>query len=146
MKVRKYIMCMMLGMFTLFCQSCDDDDEKLIIAQEVNDAFIRLYPQAERVEWDVDGAYYVAEFIDHGIEKEARFSGNGTWLYTTWEVRLNSLPQAVLAALHAAYANSYIDDADFVETPTVAYYLMEVKQGNKQFHVRVTAAGDILKD
>ncbi len=65
--------------------------------------------------------------------------------YSSWDVRVSALPQAVSAIINdAQYAGYRIDDADFVETSQGNYYLLELEKRNREINVKVSENGNIL--
>lgn len=61
------------------------------------------------------------------------------------ELRITALPDAVMAAIKASqYATYRIDDADFIETLTGEWYLVELESGKQEVKLRIDATGKIL--
>ena len=147
MKLKMYFFLLAMGAFalTFTLQGCgDDDNDGISVPAELVDALAREYPDARRVEWEMQGTYYVADFYEGNIEKEAWFTKDGVWLHTTWDVLVRDLPQVAQAAVTAAYPGYVIDDVEFVETPGGDYYEVEMEQGKKEVRVKVTAEGEIV--
>lgn len=127
----------------------DDDYEDHLPGPVTNDikAFIEdNYPDARIVEIErEDNSTIEVDIIHANISKEVVFDLNNNWLYTSWEVRISELPQAVRNIVNdPAYTGYHIDDADFVETADSNYYLLELEKGNSEIKVKVDEAGNIL--
>ena len=61
-------------------------------------------------------------------------------------LRITALPDAVMAAIKASqYATYRIDDADFIETLTGEWYLVELESGKQEVKLRIDATGKILQ-
>ena len=72
------------------------------------------------------------------------FDLDGNWVMTSWDIRLVEVPEVVKNAALAQYPDYRFDDADFVETPTASYYLIEMEQGERDVKVKVSADGTVL--
>ena len=84
------------------------------------------------------------EIFHDAREKDVYFNGAQEWVKTQWEVRVSELPAAVSDAIKKSYANYEIDDADFVETPQEAYYLVELEAGDREVKLRILSNGTVL--
>ena len=113
----------------------------------VNDfqAFLdERYPGARIIEVDREANGYEVDIVHDGRGKEVVFDLEGAWMSSTWDVRINEVPEVVKAAAQAQYPDYRFDDADFVETPTASYYLIEMEQGERDVKVKVSADGTVL--
>lgn len=103
------------------------------------------YPQSRIVEIERENGQIEVDIIHDGKGKEVVFDLEYNWLYTSWEVRISALPQAVANVINkTGYAGYYIDDADFVETPQGIYYLLELEKGNSEIKIKVDESGNVL--
>ena len=85
------------------------------------------------------------EIFHDSREKDVYFNGADEWVWSKWEVRVSELPAAVIAALDAEYGRYEIDDAEFVETPSSQYYVIEIEFGDdNEIELRMDADGNIL--
>lgn len=110
------------------------------------EAFIAgKYPQARIIEIENEKGRIEVDIIHDKKGKEVVFDTNSQWLYTSWDVRVSTLPQAVANAINNSQYTGYrIDDAEFVETPQGNYYLLELEKGNSEINVKVDEDGNIL--
>lgn len=104
-----------------------------------------MYPNAVIIEMDRDNGNIEVDIIDQNIGKEVVFNSANEWIYTSWEIRPNTLPYVVKAVITTNYPDYEIDDVDFYETPAGNYYDIEVEKGDKDLHVKVSERGEILK-
>ena len=102
------------------------------------------YPGARIIELDREMNGYEVDIVHEGRGKEVVFDLEGAWMSSTWDVRINEVPEVVKAAAQAQYPDYRFDDADFVETPTASYYLIEMEQGERDVKVKVSADGTVL--
>ena len=125
----------MMAVAGLFMTSCDDDDDdKWRPDYQVTSAFEQRYPNASRVEWDREYAgYYVADFRENGVEKEAWFSYDGTWVMTETDLLPANLPEVIRTALNKTEyteANGWwIEDVDKLERLDMeTIYILDMEQ------------------
>lgn len=96
MKLEKYFLLLALGVFAFALQSCDDDDnDGISVPAELSNALAKEHPNAQRIEWETKGAYYVADFHEDNFEKEAWFTKDGVWQMTETDLRYADLPAPV---------------------------------------------------
>lgn len=102
------------------------------------------YPDAVVVERDYDDGRIEIEIRHDGREKEVFFNFKEEWLYTTYDIRPDELPEAVKASLTERFgANAYWDDdIECVETPEGTFYEVEVYD---ELDVYVSADGNIIR-
>lgn len=80
--------------------------------------FQQAYPDAVDVEWEREHGHIVAEFTLPGVSKdcEAWFKKDGTWVLTTYDIKVSELPEAVLNAFQSEYgAATPIDGVEYIE-------------------------------
>ncbi|MDR0938252.1 MAG: PepSY-like domain-containing protein [Mediterranea sp.] len=134
------------ALVTFGLQSCDGDDFANV-SPEMRSTFSTMYPDVRYVEWDIEGGYYVAEFLDGGHEKSAWFTRDGQWYMTETELFGRELPDPVKRAItNSEYANLHIDDADYVETADGSvYYRIEMeKYASRDTILKIRPDGTIL--
>lgn len=92
--------------------------EGINVPQLVKDAFAAKYPNAKKVDWEMEGPkIYEAEFKLDGKEMSACFKEDGTWVETETEMKVKDLPAAIKAALAAQFADYEIEEAEQLERP-----------------------------
>lgn len=110
------------------------------------EAFIsEKYPQARIIEIEREKGKIEVDIIHDNKGKEVVFDTNSKWLYTSWDVRISTLPQAVANIINnTQYSGYHINDAEFYETSTGNYYLLELEKGNSEIEIKVDENGNIL--
>lgn len=90
---KKTILIIILLAFTYIsnAQKLKDSD----VPTAVKTAFVKMYPSAISVEWEMENSKYEAEFKESGAETSAIFEANGTYVQTDVEIAVSSLPGAV---------------------------------------------------
>ena len=141
----------------LFCSivvlsACDTDDDlpSSKVPATIKSAFEANFPAVTRVEWEKKSVYYVAEFYENGVEKQAWFDTDAVWCMTETDLRtdLNALPGLVQNAFQTGtYADWKVDDIDKYERPAGVFYLVEVeKTGQPDRDLFYGEDGTLLKD
>lgn len=145
MKLRIYLFAALLASAGLGLTGCDDDS--MTVAPEVESAFTTRYPDAGRVEWDLEDGYYVAEFYDDRYETEAWFTPGGEWVMTETDIPYGALPQAVKTAFEGSeYAAWRVDDVDKVERRDMeTLYVLEVEYGHQEADLYYSGDGVLVK-
>lgn len=91
--MKKTILIIILLAFTYIsnAQKLKDSD----VPTAVKTAFVKMYPGAISVEWEMENSKYEAEFKESGAETSAIFEANGTYVQTDVEIAVSSLPGGV---------------------------------------------------
>ena len=120
-------------------------DGGAMVAPDISDFLALKYPGSTIVECDYDDGLLEVEIWHDGREKDVYFNGRNVWVYTEWDIRRGELPAAVTTALASSqWAAFEIDDLEYVQTPDLEYYLVELERGDREVELRITAAGTIL--
>lgn len=127
---------------------CDDDDDRISVPSELQNAFENRYQNAQRLEWETEGNYYVADFWMDNLERSAWFTRQFQWVLTETDLPYAQLPAPVRSAHEAsAYAAWKVDDVDMVERPDAeTVYVIEVEQGEADVDLYYTADGILVKE
>ena len=128
-------------MLTAFSFSaCDDnDDETYNPPANITEALKQLYPNAQNVEWEMKGDYYVADWFD----------ANANWVMTENELdSIDQLVPAVYTGFRNSNYSSWVVTDVFVLTypqhPTES--VIQVKQGNLRFALYFSQEGGLLHE
>ena len=151
MKVRNLFLCMSLVAISLGFQSCDNDDDKDIIADaELTNAFTAQFPNVDTrtVQWEWDGRQnaYEADFWENRYEKSAWFTSGYQWIMTETDLNppYSEVPAEVTNAAEAQHPDYRIDDIDFIETPDNDYYVVEMEKGDRDIYLNIEEDGTIF--
>jgi len=130
-------------------------EEKKITVQQVPkpvlEAFHKAYPQALDVKYEVEKdagkTVYEVEFKEQGIKREATYAAEGTLLETEEDIKPDTLPAAITEALKKSHPQATVEEAEKVMKPdgSVSGYEVEIKDGKKEFEIRLDATGKIFK-
>ncbi len=146
MKAKYFFLCLAIGAMALFNVSCDDDVTPSDVPAAVMTKFQQMYPDIT-AKWEKDkNGQLKAEFYSDYHEMEVWFQKDGTWVMTKKDISVNELPKTVLDYLTANYRGVEIDDADWVETPTEKYYLVELdKDKGNDIYLKFNEAGELIQ-
>lgn len=145
MKIKLYVIALVLGVMGM--QSCDKEDYIPVskISATIQAFIADKYPNARIVEADSQKGMTDVDIIDGTISKDVLFDSKDAWVSTSWDVAPASLPVAITDSLKkSAYSTYFVDDADYYETPTGDYYLLELEEGKKEVHIKMDITGKIL--
>jgi len=127
----------------------DNDDYENHLPQptpnEIASFINERYPDARIIEMDRENGHIEVDIIHDKKGKEVVFDLQSQWLYTSWEIRISALPQAVANITgNPSYTGYRIDEADYVETPQGDYYLLELEKGESELKIKVDENGNVL--
>lgn len=145
MKLRFFLLAIILGSLSLF--ACSDDDNYKP-DQTVKDAFNTKFPAATRVSWEKKGEYRVADFRENNKEMTAWFDAAGNWYMTETDLTsIDELPQPVKTAfLQSEYAAWKVDDIDMLDRKdSETIYIIEVESGKQEADLYYSADGILIK-
>jgi hypothetical protein len=115
------------------------------VPADVMTAFQKMFPKAEKVEWEMDKNTYEASFKSEGKEFSVLFDNTGNYLESEIEIPVKDLPQAVIESLKKAFPGSEIDEAEKVTlNDNSVVYEAEVELNKKSWDVRLAPDGKIL--
>lgn len=149
MNVKMYFVMLVMGVSAWTLQSCDNDDDGLrMVSSALTNSLETRHPGANRVEWEAEMGYYVADFHEDGWEKSAWFTPDGVWQLTETEIRFTDLPAAVQTDFRNGwYASWQVEDVDKLERPEAEdVYVIGVEQGNQDVDLHYTADGILVKE
>ena len=77
---------------------------------------------------------------------EVIFNQADQWVASKKEVKLSQVPTVVKEAALAAHSGAVLEDdeADWIETPSGNYYVLELEKGEQDIYVKVQADGTVL--
>ena len=128
--------------------SCDDDNDNYTPGEEIVNVLYEKYPNAQRVDWELQRDHYVPDFRDNNIEKEAWYNTKGEWVMTESDIPFEDLPQAIQTAFgESEYKDWRVDDVDMLERVEMeTMYVIEVEKGKQEFDLFYAEDGILIKD
>ena len=146
MKTRMTIFAsLLLAGFTF--TSCDDNDDNYTPDEKIVNVLYEKYPNAQRVDWELQHDHYVANFYDNNIEKEAWFNTKGEWVMTESDILFENLPKAIQTAFgESEYKDWRVDDVDMLERVEMeTMYVIEVEKSKQEFDLFYAEDGTLVK-
>ena len=128
----------------------DDDDYSDFIpapsAGSIEEFIAAKYPAARIVDIDNENGMTEVEILDGRVCRELLFNTSNEWVHTKTEITLADVPTQVMEAFKASsYANYYIDDIDYYETPTGNYYRFDLKSATGDVKINIGADGKMTE-
>lgn len=123
------------------------DDDDVIAPKKVEKAFQKMYPGAQRAEWELKRDVYVAEFKIDGKDIEAWFNADGTWMRSKEDVSQKEVPAEVKKTVKDTYPGWRSEDYELVtDARGYKHYVVELeKEGEQDKTVRISPNGKILQ-
>lgn len=125
----KWRMCflavLMVAFVTVGCSNDDNNFSLKDVPAPVLNAFNAKYPDTN-ANWEKERGKIKAEFVVNGQEAEAWYETDGTWIGTETNFR-GSFPEPVQNYINTNYAGYTVDDADWIETPTLNYFDLDLE-------------------
>lgn len=146
MKLKKTAWALLLLMFAFSLGSCSNDDAYLPPNPDVVNELYRLYPNAQDVEWNQKGVYYVADCNSLGVELDVWIDANANWIQTETALYRENLPASVNTAFAQGDYGSWVIDEitqlTFPANPTL--FVIEVEQGSQEVMLFYSEYGGLL--
>ena len=112
----------------------------------IEEFIAKNYPAAHIVDIDSENGMTEVEILDRRICRELLFNASNEWVHTKTEITLADVPTQVMEAFKASsYANYYIDDIDYYETPTENYYRFDLKSAAGDVKINIGADGKMTE-
>lgn len=113
----------------------------------VVNSFQQKFPKAKKVEWEVKGDTYEAEFETglFGTDQEAWFQHNGRLLRYKTDINKRDLPKNVLDRVKRDFPGYRIDDAKRITAEQKVSYAFEVKSQKEEWKLVVDSQGNVLE-
>ncbi|WP_156140720.1 PepSY-like domain-containing protein [Sporocytophaga myxococcoides] len=114
----------------------------------VRNSFYELYPNMFVYEWELEKKenVYEAEFMNKGIEMEAIFRPDGSYIGTEIDIKLEDMPPDVKKAFsHSEYAKWKLEDTEeFKKKEGEKLYIIEVEKKKKKVKLYYSKDGKLV--
>ena len=126
--------------------ACDVDDHNVALNRTIENFIEEKYEGANILQAESESLGTIeVEFIHDGRKKTAYFEKRSNdWIYTTWDVTMSEVPDAVKETLQNNYSGYEIEDINYVERPTENYYEFELEKGVIEIVRHITPDGELL--
>ncbi|MBB2150430.1 PepSY-like domain-containing protein [Pedobacter gandavensis] len=111
---------------------------------EVRNSFKKAFPNATKVEWELKGDLYNADFDIGRRDHEVWFTSKGAIVKHKKEIRAKELPVAVANVIKKDYSGYRIDDVDHFEEGKTVLYKVELKKVGEEKKVVFDAKGNVV--
>jgi hypothetical protein len=110
----------------------------------VMNSFKKAFPNASKVEWEMKGDLYNADFDVARRDHEVWLNSKGAIVKHKQEIKSRELPAVVTKSLKEHFKGFWIDDVDKYEVAKQFYYKVELKTLTEEKNVVVDSKGTIV--
>lgn len=116
------------------------------VPKQVNDAFQKIFTDAEDVIWtEMNGEFEASFYVDEEY-KLAMFSADGKWLETSTSINVESASAEITKPIYKKYKGSVIDNIFLVETPNkINFYRIQADDGESIYKIKMSEVYEILE-
>lgn len=113
----------------------------------VVNSFQQKFPKAKKVDWELKGNIYEAEFETglFGTDQEAWFQQNGKLVRYKTDFGKRDLPNKVLDRVKRDFPGYSIEDVTKITAEQKVSYTFEVKNRNDEWKLVLDPQGNVLK-
>lgn len=111
---------------------------------EVRNSFQKAFPNATKVEWELKGDLYNADFDIGRRDHEVWFTNKGAIVKHKKEIRAKELPVAVSNVIKKNYSGYRIDDVDQFQEGKTVLYKVELKKIGEEKKVVFDSKGSVV--
>lgn len=113
----------------------------------VVNSFQQKFPKAKKVDWELKGNIYEAEFETglFGTDQEAWFQQNGKLVRYKTDFGKRDLPNKVLDRVKRDFPGYSIEDVTKITAEQKVSYAFEVKNRNDEWKLVIDPQGNVLK-
>lgn len=113
----------------------------------VVNSFQQKFPKAKKVDWELKGTIYEAEFETglFGTDQEAWFQQNGKLVRYKTDFGKRDLPNKVLDRVKRDFPGYCIEDVTKITAEQKVSYAFEVKNRNDEWKLVLDPQGNVLK-
>lgn len=110
----------------------------------VMNAFNRAFPKAAKVEWEMKGDLYNADFDVDRRDHEVWLNSKGGIVKHKQELRGRELPAAVSQSLKRNFKGFWIDEVDKYEVAKQFFYKVELKTLTQEKNLVLDSKGQVV--
>ena len=115
------------------------------VPSAVTSVFRTKFPNATKINWELEKSDYEANFKLNGEEVSASFNNSGKWLETETEIKVSALPTAVQRTLKKHFADFKAKEASKIESVKNGNcFEAEIEKGEETFDVLFTPNGNVI--
>lgn len=107
-------------------------------------SFNKAFPKAAKVEWEMKGDLYNADFDVDRRDHEVWINGKGSIVKHKQEIKSRELPTLVAQSLKKNFKGFWIDDVDKYEVGKQFFYKVELKTLTQEKNIVLDGKGAIV--
>lgn len=121
------------------------DIDKNQVPAAVKSAFMKAYPKATDVDWEMKSNNYEADFDLAKVDYKATYTSAGKAISVEKDIPNSQLPALIVKNIKAKYPKGRIDDVDLINTGGKISYKVDI-EGTPDVNVWYTADGKFVKE
>lgn len=117
------------------------------VPENIQTAFRQEFPDAVNVKWekDTEDTEWEAEFIMSGSKHSVRYTPEGKWFETEYEIVPSKIPESIKSGIASKYPEYKIVRAEVVSTVSGNQYEIKLNKEHENIGVYYTEDGTFLK-
>ena len=144
--MKRYLLMLLLGMFTLAATSFAQSDN---VPQAVKETFTKQYPDAENIEYKDNLLNVWVNFTQNGDTLRANYTKKGVWENTEKSFSFDKLPEAVKDGFaKSKYADREVEETKIIYRAggTERYRLKTRKNDLQKKYLYFNEKGQLVED
>jgi len=144
--MKRYLLMLVLGMFTLAATSFAQSDN---VPQAVKETFTKQYPDAENIEYKDNLLNVWVNFTQNGDTLRANYTKKGVWENTEKSFSFDKLPEAVKDGFaKSKYADREVEETKIIYRAggTERYRLKTRKNDLQKKYLYFNEKGQLVED
>jgi len=144
--MKRYLLMLLLGMFTLAATSFAQSDN---VPQAVKETFTKQYPDAENIEYKDNLLNVWVNFTQNGDTLKANYTKKGVWENTEKSFSFDKLPEAVKDGFaKSKYADREVEETKIIYRAggTERYRLKTRKNDLQKKYLYFNEKGQLVED
>lgn len=114
------------------------------VPSAVMNSFKKAFPKAAKVEWEMKGDLYNADFDVERRDHEVWINSKGAIVKHKQELKSRELPAVVTQSLKQHFKGFWIDDVDKYEVGKQFFYKVELKTLTQEKNIVVDSKGTVI--
>lgn len=114
------------------------------VPSPVMNSFKKVFPAAAKVEWEMKGDLYNADFDVDRKDHEVWINNKGAIVKHKQEIRSRELPAVVSQSLKKHFKGFWIDEVDKYEVGKQFFYKIELKTMTQEKNIVLDSKGTVV--
>lgn len=121
------------------------DIDKSKVPAAVKNAFMKAFPKATDIDWEMKSGNYEADFDLAKVDHKVTYTSVGKVVSQEKDIPHNQLPASIAKSIKAKYPKGRIEDVDWINTGGKITYKVDI-EGTPDVNVWYNADGKFIKE